>query len=326
MRAIRFFKPGGPLQLVEVDVPKPRNKEVLIKVRFAGINMIDTYHASGVYPVQFNGDKGSGLGSEAVGVVESVGESCTRLKLGDRVASALGPLGAYAEFFMVEEDKVVKVPDFIPDDLCAASLLKGMTARYLVKQTYAVKPGDWVLVYAAAGGTGQIVTQWCHALKANVIAVVSSAEKAKLVLSLGAHHAIITSETPDIAARVKEITQGRGVHVAYDSVGKDTFMHSLDSLQKRGMMVSYGNASGPVEPFAPLLLTQKGSLFLTRPKLHDYVSTREELQENADDLFDAIKSGMIKISPPERFALADAALAHQKLHSRATTGSLVLFP
>ncbi|MEQ1808954.1 MAG: quinone oxidoreductase, partial [Terricaulis sp.] len=278
------------------------------------------YQRSGLYKIALP----SGLGLEAAGIVDAIGDGVTRFKVGDRVVYASGPIGAYAESNIVKAAQAVKLPDAIPFDIAAASLLKGMTARFLLRKTFRVERGHDVVIHAAAGGVGQIAVQWAKQLGANVIAVVGSDAKAEIAKSLGADHTIVTSRD-DIAKRVREIT-GAGAHVVYDSVGKDTFMASLDSLRPLGMMVSFGNASGPPPDINPLALSQRGSLFLTRPTMFHYTATVEQLDETAADLFDVIAKGAVKIATPARYALADAAQAHRDLEARKTTGSLVLAP
>lgn len=322
MKAMRFEQNGGPevLALADLPAPEPGANEVLVRHRAIGVNFIDTYQRSGLYKVGLP----SGLGLEAAGVVEAVGAGVSRFRRGDRIAYASGPLGAYAEANVVKAAQAVKLPDAIPFDIAAASLLKGMTARFLLRKTFRVERGHDVVIHAAAGGVGQIAAQWAKHLGANVIAVVGSDAKAEIAKSLGADHTIITARE-DIAKRVREIT-GVGAHVVYDSVGKDTFLASIDSLRPLGMMVSFGNASGPPPDINPLLLSQKGSLFLTRPTMFSYTATVEQLDETSADLFDVIAKGAVKIAAPTRYALADAAQAHRDLEARKTTGSLVLAP
>ena len=322
MKAVRIDANGGPevITLADVETREPGAGEVRVRNHAIGVNFIDVYHRTGLYKNPLP----SGLGLEAAGVVDATGDGVTRFKAGDRIVYASGPIGAYAETHVVKEVQAVRLPNAIPYDIAAASLLKGMTARFLLRKTFRVERGHFVVIHAAAGGVGQIATQWAKHLGANVIAVVGSDEKAKLVRSLGADHAIVTSRE-DIAKRVREIT-GVGAHVVYDSVGKDTFLASLDSLRPLGMLVSFGNASGPPPDINPLALAQRGSLFLTRPTLFSYVATIEQLDETAADLFDVIEKGVVKIAAPTRYALADAANAHADLESRKTTGSLVLVP
>ena len=321
MKAIRIEQHGGPevLQLADLATPAPGAHEVRVKHAAIGVNFIDTYHRTGLYKIALP----SGLGQEAAGVVDAVGEGVTRFRIGDRVAYSLGALGAYAEAHVVHENRAVKLPDAISFNAAAASLLKGMTARYLLRKTFRVEQGHVVLIHAAAGGVGQILLQWAKHLGAHVIATVGSDAKVELVRALGADHVLVISRDA-VAARVREIASG--AHVVYDGVGKDTWDASLDSLRPLGMMVSYGNASGAVPPISPLVLAQKGSLFLTRPTLGNYVATPELLDETANDLFDVIKQGAVKIAAPTRYALAEAAQAHRDLEERKTTGSLVLAP
>ena len=322
MKAIRLEQTGGPDVLALADIPtrEPGADEVRVKHHAIGVNFIDTYQRSGLYKIALP----NGLGLEAAGVVEAVGGGVTRFKVGDRIVYASGPIGAYAESNVVKAAQAVKLPDAISFDIAAASLLKGMTARFLLRKTFRVERGHDVVIHAAAGGVGQIAVQWAKHLGANVIAVVGSDAKAEIAKSLGADHTIITARD-DIAKRVREIT-GVGAHVVYDSVGKDTFIASLDSLRPLGMMVSFGNASGPPPDINPLALAQRGSLFLTRPTMFHYTATVEQLDETASDLFDVIAKGAVKIAPPTRYALADAAQAHRDLEARKTTGSLVLIP
>lgn len=322
MKAIRIDTHGdaSALRIVDVETPAPGAGEIRVKHHAIGVNFIDTYHRSGLYPLAMP----SGLGLEAAGVVDAIGEGVTRFVVGDRVGYVSGPIGAYAEAHIVNATRAVRVPDAISFEVSAASSLKGMTARYLLRKTFRVERGHAVLIHAAAGGVGQIATQWAKHLGATVIATVGSDAKVAIAKSLGADHVIVSSRE-DIAKRVREIAP-EGVHVVYDGVGKDTWDASLDSLRRLGMMVSYGNASGPVPPIAPLVLARKGALFLTRPSLDAYTATVEELDETAADLFAVIASGAVKIATPKSYSLADAAQAHRALESRATTGSLVLVP
>lgn len=323
MKAIRIAATGGPevLSLEEVERPTPGPYDILIRHAAIGVNFIDTYHRTGLYPVPLP----TGLGLEGAGVVEAVGANVTRFSVGDRAGYCSGPLGAYAQGQVVPESRAVKLPQGVSDDIAAAAMLKGMTARYLLKRTFPLGAGDVAVVHAAAGGVGQILVQWGRALGATIIGVAGSAQKCEIATALGAQH-VIDSSRENIAARVREITGGEGAHVSYDSVGKDTFQASLDSLRPLGMFVSYGNASGPAPAFEPGVLSARGSLFFTRPTLMTYTRTPALLQETADDLFDAIASGIVKIAPPTRYALADARRAHEDLEARRTTGSLVLTP
>ena len=319
--AIRVHETGGPETLVWEEVPKPGPKtgEVLIAQKAVGLNYIDVYFRTGLYkapsmPVT--------IGMEGAGVVESVGEGVSEFAVGDRVAYA-GALGAYAEYRCAPADKLVKIPEGISFEQAAAMMLQGMTAQFLVKRTYAIKQGETILVHAAAGGVGSILIQWAKHLGATVIGVVSTPEKAALIKGLGADHALLTSE--NIPARVKEITGGAMLPVVYDSVGRDTFITSLDCLAPRGLMISYGNASGPVTTDLGVLAT-KGSLYVTRPTLNTYTAKREDLVATANDLFAVVKSGAVKIAVNQTFPLKDAAAAHIALEGRKTTGSTVLLP
>ncbi len=323
MKAIKFEQLGGPevLQLVDAPAPALGPHDVLVRHHAIGVNFIDTYFRSGLYKTQLP----SGLGQEAAGIVEAIGADVSRFRIGDRIVYCGGALGAYAQASVVNETRAVRLPDAIAFDVAASAMLKGATARYLLRKTFRVERGHVVLIHAAAGGVGQIAVQWAKHLGATVIATVGSEAKANIARDLGADHVLITSQG-DIAKRVRELTNGEGVHVVYDGVGKDTWEASLDSLRPLGMMVSYGNASGPAPAFSPLVLSQKGSLFLTRPKLNHYTATPQALDETAQDLFDVIASGAVKVAPPARYALADAAQAHRDLEARKTTGSLVLIP
>lgn len=322
MKAIRIESTGGPevMALADAPLPEPGANQVRVRHHAIGVNFIDIYHRTGLYKNALP----MGLGLEAAGVVEAVGAGVTRFKEGDRIVYSAGPIGAYAEANVVNETQAVKLPDSIAFDVAAASLLKGMTARFLLRKTFRVERGHDVVIHAAAGGVGQIAVQWAKHLGARVIAVVGNDAKAELARSLGAEHTIIQGHE-NISARVKEIT-GVGAHVVYDSVGKDTFMASLDSVRPLGMLVSFGNASGPPPDINPLALAQRGSLFLTRPTMFSYTATPEQLDETAGDLFDVLASGAVKIAAPTRYALADAARAHADLEGRKTTGSLVLVP
>jgi NADPH2:quinone reductase len=321
MLAIQISRTGGPevLEAVEVDTPSPAPGQILVRHAAVGLNYIDTYHRSGLYPLKLP----TGVGLEAAGTVEAVGEGVTRFKLGDRVAYN-GSLGAYAEAAAVPADRVVRVPDTVSLETAAAAMLKGMTAEFLVRRCFHVKPGDPVLIHAAAGGVGQILVQWCKALGATVIATVGSDAKVAIARGLGADH-VIDYSREDIAAKIAEVTAGQGVAVVYDGVGKDTWTASLKSLARRGMTVTFGNASGPVPPFAPLELGAK-SLFVTRPRLFDYIATTEELDESAQALFDVIGSGAVKIEIGQTFPLAEARAAHEALEGRKTTGATLLIP
>jgi NADPH2:quinone reductase len=321
--AIRIEKTGGPEQMkwVEIDLPAPGKGEVQLKNLACGINYIDTYHRTGLYPVPLP----TGLGLEACGVVEAVGEGVTTLKAGDRVAHGTGPVGAYAERRNYPADRLIKVPDAIDDKTAASMMLQGMTVEYLIHRTYPVKAGEWVLLHAAAGGVGSIASQWLNKLGAQVIGTAGSPEKLALAKEQGCHH-VINYRTEDWVKRVREITGGQGVSVVYDGVGKDVFMQSLDCLKPRGYMVQFGNASGPVPDISPLLLSQKGSLFLTRPTLNSYTTSRADLELSAGRVIEAVTKDWIKIKASHTYPLKDAAQAHRDLEARKTTGSIVLIP
>jgi NADPH2:quinone reductase len=323
MKAIRIEQHGGPevMALAGVATPEPGANEVRVRNHAVGVNFIDTYHRTGLYKIALP----SGLGQEGAGVVDTIGEGVTRFKVGDRIGYCTGPIGSYSEMHVVRDDRAVQLPQAVSFDVAAASMLKGMTARYLLRKTFRVERGHVVVIHAAAGGVGQIAVQWAKHLGATVIAIVGSDEKAEIARTLGADHVIVTPRE-NIAARVRRLTDGKGAHVVYDSVGKDTFLASLDSLRPLGMLVSFGNASGPPPDINPLALSQKGSLFLTRPTLFSYTATTEQLDETAADLFAVIESDAVKIAPPARYFLADGAQAHRDLEGRKTTGSLVLIP
>jgi NADPH2:quinone reductase len=322
MRAARIDAVGGPevIRLVDVETPAPGPGQVLIRQTAIGVNFIDTYHRTGLYPIPTP----SGLGLEGAGVVEAVGEGVTRFAVGDRAGFCSGPIGAYAQAHVVPADRCVRIPDNVSDAIAAAAMLKGMTARYLLRKTFPVERGTVCVIHAAAGGVGQILVQWAKMLGATVIAVTGSDEKAEIAKHLGADHVIVSTRT-NIASAVREIS-GEGADVVYDSVGKDTFQASLDSLRPLGMFVSFGNSSGPAQAFEPGLLSAKGSLFFTRPTLFHYTRTPALLQETADDLWAVIASGAVKIAEPARYALEDAAKAHADLEGRRTTGSVILVP
>jgi NADPH2:quinone reductase len=318
--AIRIHETGGPevLKWEELEVAEPGPGQAKLRQAAAGLNFIDVYHRTGLYRQEGTFTPGV----EGAGTVDSVGEGVTNVKPGDRVAYA-GPLGGYAEERLIEADRLVRLPDDIAFDEAAGMMLQGMTARMLLRAVYEVKSGDAILVHAAAGGVGLILCQWASALGATVIGTVSTQAKAELARAHGCAHPILYTHQ-DFAAEVDKITARQKVSVVYDGVGKATFLKSLDCLRPRGLMVSFGNASGPVEPFSPLILSQKGSLFLTRPTLFDYIATRPELEQSANDLFDVVRSGEVKIEVKQRFALEDAAEAHRALEARQTTGSTIL--
>ncbi len=322
-RAIRIHQNGGPEVLRLEDVPRgPLGaRQVRIRQTAVGVNFIDTYDRSGLYPVTLP----SGLGREAAGVVIEAGPRVTALREGDRVAYAGSAPGAYADERVLDAARVVKVPDAVSDRDAAAIMLKGLTAWFLLRRTHRVRRNEPILLHAATGGVGLIALQWALALGAKVIAVVGSDEKAAIAREHGATE-IIVSAREDIAARVRAITKKKGVPVVYDGVGKDTFFASLDSLAPRGLMVSYGNASGAVPPFSPLELSRRGSLFLTRPTLFHYIATSSELARGARELFDVVGSHKVRVRIGKAYPLAEAAQAHRDLESRGTTGSLVLTP
>ncbi|MEI8180279.1 quinone oxidoreductase [Aestuariivirga sp.] len=323
MKAIRIEATGGPevMKLVDIEVGKPGPGQVRVRQTAVGLNYIDTYHRSGLYPLQFP----SGLGLEAAGVVEEVGEGVTSLRTGDRIAYGTGPIGAYAQVRNLPANRLVKLPPEISDETAAGMMLKGMTARYLLRATYVVKPGDTILLHAAAGGVGLIMSQWAKALGATVIGTVGSDAKAAVARAHGCDH-VINYSTEDTVKRLRELTGGKGVPVVYDGVGKDTLMISLDCLQPRGLMVSFGNASGAVPPLDVLLLSAKGSLYVTRPTLNTYTASDADLQETAQDLVNVVASGKVKIPVNQRYALADVVQAHRDLEGRKTTGTTVLLP
>jgi NADPH2:quinone reductase len=322
--AIRFHKTGGPevLQWEEINVGEPGPGEVRLVNKAVGLNYLDTYHRTGLYPMPIP----SGIGMEGAGVVEAVGPGVTEFKPGDRVAYANGPIGAYSEKKIHPADRLVKIPDGISFEQAASMMLQGLTVQYLLRRLHLTpKAGDTVLFHAAAGGIGLIACQWAKALGVNLIGTVSTEEKARLARDHGAAHTIDYTKE-DFVARVNEITGGKKVPIVYDSVGKDTFMKSLDTLQPRGLMVSFGNASGPVDPTNLGILAQKGSLYVTRPTLIHYTAKREELVAAANELFDMVLSGKVKVGPRQSYALKDAAQAHRDLEGRKTTGSTILVP
>ena len=322
-QAIRFHQTGGPdvLQWEAVELPPPAAGEARVRHHAIGLNYIDTYHRSGLYPVPLP----SGIGQEAAGVVEAVGAGVTQVAVGDRVAYTGGALGAYAEVRNIDADQLIPLPESISFEQAAAMMMQGLTAQYLLRQTYRVKPGDTIVIHAAAGGVGTIVCQWAKALGATVIGTVSSEQKAEVARRHGCDHPIIYTRE-NFAARVREITGGEGVPVVYDSIGKDTFMDSLSCLRPLGLMVLFGASSGPVPPFDCTLLARMGSLFLTRPTLFTYASKRADLLAMAAELFEAVASGKVRIEINQRYPLRDAAQAHRDLEGRRTTGSTILVP
>lgn len=322
-KAIRVHAVGGPDKLVFEDVPtpKPGAGQVVVQNKAIGLNFIDVYFRTGLYPAP---SLPFVLGNEAAGEIVALGKGVSDFKIGDRVAY-IAPLGAYAEQRVTDTKILVKIPKAISFETAAAMMLKGLTAEYLLKRTYKVKKGDSVVIHAAAGGTGQILCQWARYLGAVVIGTVGSAEKAKIAKKIGCHHVIDTSKE-DIAKRVREITKGVGCHVVYDGVGKATFMASLDSLRPFGMLASFGNASGPVEPFNIGILGGKGSLYIARPTLFTHISDAATLKAMARNLFKVVSSGVVKIPINQRYPLSKAADAHTALEARQTTGSTVLIP
>lgn len=323
-KAVRIHAQGGldVLHYEDVEIGRPGKGEALIRHTAIGLNFLDVYYRNGIYPPPAG--LPLTLGNEAAGVVEEVGEGVDVVKPGDRVAYA-GPLGAYAEERLIQADRLVKVPDGISDEQAAAMMLKGMTAEYLVRRTYAVKPGDTVLFHAAAGGVGLLFGQWAKHLGATVIGTAGSPDKMDLARAHGFDHVINYRDT-DFVAAVREITGGKMCDVVYDSVGKDTFPASLDCLKPRHLFVSFGQSSGPIPPFAITTLSQKGSLYATRPTLFSYIATRAELEESAGALFDVVARGVVGVRINQRYKLADAAQAHADLESRKTTGTTVLIP
>ncbi len=321
--AIRIHAHGGPevLQWEAVAASEPGPGEVLIRQTAIGLNFIDVYERTGLYP----GALPAGLGREGAGVVEAVGPRVKSVAVGDRVAYASQQPGAYAQERLIAADRVVKIPDGVSDRLAAAAMLKGLTAHFLLRRTHRVRKGDAVVVHAAAGGVGLIAAQWARFLGAQVIGVVGSDAKAAVAREHGCHHTLVLGRD-DLAARVREFTGGQGAHVVYDSIGKDTFFASLDCLRPLGLMVSYGNASGPVPPVAPLELARRGSLFLTRPTLFHYIARRADLDRAARELFAAIGRGVVRIEIGQSYALQDVAQAHRDLEARRTVGSTVLIP
>jgi NADPH2:quinone reductase len=322
-KAIRIHKNGPPsaMKWEDIDLKKPAKGEVRLRQTAVGLNFIDTYQRTGLYPMPLP----AVLGLEGAGVVEALGRGVTGIKVGDRVAYAGGPSGAYATERNYPAANLIKIPKEISDQTAAAMMLKGMTARYLLRDTYRVKKGDTILIHAAAGGLGLILCQWANHLGATVIGTVGSKKKADLARAHGCHHPIVYTKT-NFVDGVKRLTKGAGVPVVYDSIGKATFPASLDCLQRRGLFVSFGNASGPIDSIAPGILSQKGSLFMTRPTLFDYVATRKELEANARELIGVVKKGVVKIEINQTYALKDAAKAHRDLEGRKTTGSTVLLP
>lgn len=321
--AIRFACHGDyqVLSYQSLELPPIGSHEVLVRHKAVGVNFIDTYHRTGLYPLSLP----SGVGKEAAGVVEAVGDDVSQFAVGDRVVYVNGALGAYSEAHIVAEQALIKLPDDISFDMAAAMMLKGLTAAYLLLRTHVLSDSDTILVHAAAGGVSSILIPWAKSIGARVIGTVGSEAKVALAKANGCDEVLLYRQV-DVAARVHELTQGKGVDVVYDSVGKDTFSMSLDCLKKMGLMVSFGNASGAVPDFSPLLLSQKGSLFFTRPVLFDYVANPQEQQALADALFDQLQQKAIDIKITKRLPLSEAGEAHRLLESGTTTGSLILIP
>ena len=323
-KRIQFSTVGGPevLDYVDFEPAAPGPQEVLVRNKAIGLNFIDTYYRSGLYPAPA---LPSGLGTEGAGVVEAVGSDVTRFKAGDRVAYGTGPLGSYGELHTLPEAHLVKLPQSISYEQAAAVMLKGLTVQYLLRQTYQVKPGEIILFHAAAGGVGSLACQWAKALGAKLIGTVSSPEKAAHARALGAWETIDYSHE-NVASRVLELTDGKKCPVVYDGVGQDTWLTSLDCVATRGLLVSFGNASGPVSGVNLGILAQKGSLYVTRPTLGSYANSAQNLQAMADELFDMLASGKLKVNDIQQYALEDAAQAQTELSARRTTGSTILIP
>ncbi len=322
-KVVRYYETGGPevLRWEDVAVGEPGEGQARVRHTAVGVNFIDIYHRSGLYPLPLP----SGLGSEAAGVVEAVGPGVTVVRPGDRVAYAGGPLGSYAEVRLLPAGILVPIPDGVTDQTAAAVMLKGMTTQYLIRRTYPVKAGETILFHAAAGGVGLIACQWLKALGATVIGTVGSDEKAEVARAHGCDHVVISTRE-DIAKRVREITGGTGVPVVYDSVGKDTFLSSLDCLRPLGLLVSFGNSSGKVTPFDIVILSQKGSLYLTRPTLATYTASRADLEATAREVFDVVREGKVKVVVRHTYPLADTQQVHRDLEGRRTVGSIVMIP
>ena len=322
-KAIRYDKPGGPdvMKWVDVEVGDPGEGEIRLKQTAVGLNYIDVYFRTGLYPQPLPG----GLGMEAAGEVTAVGAGVAGLKAGERVAYVARPPGAYAQERVLRADQVVRLPDAISDEAAASAMLQGLTAQYLLRRTYRVQPGDTILIHAAAGGVGLIACQWAKALGATVIGTVGSDDKAQIAKAHGCDYPIVYTRE-DFGARVREITNGAGVPVVYDSIGKDTFAKSLDCLAPLGMFVSFGNASGPLPPIDSSELAGRGSLFFTRPTLFTYIAKRADYDAMAAELFDVIAAGKVKTSINQRYALKDVGVAHADLEARRTTGSTILLP
>lgn len=322
-KAIQIEKTGGPevMKWVDVDVGEPGEGQVRLSQTACGLNYIDVYFRTGLYPQPLP----AGLGMEAAGVVSAVGPGVANLKVGDRVAYVSRQTGAYAQERLLRAEQLIRLPDAISDEAAASIMLQGLTAQYLLRRTYRVQPGDTILIQAAAGGVGLLVCQWAKALGATVIGTVSSDDKAQIAKAHGCDHPIVYTRE-DFTARVREITNGAGVPVVYDSIGKDTFSKSLDCLAPLGMFVSFGNASGPLPPIDSSEFAGRGSLFFTRPTLFTYMGKRADYEAMSAELFDVVASGKVKTSINQRYALKDAAQAHADLEARRTTGSTILIP
>jgi NADPH:quinone reductase len=323
VRAVQFDRFGGPevLEYREVPIGEPGPGQARVAHAAVGLNFIDVYHRTGLYPLALP----SGLGGEGAGTVVSVGDGVTHVRAGDRVAyTAPAPLGSYSEERILDARWLVTLPPAVSDETGAAMMLKGLTAWYLLKRSFRVASGDWILLYAAAGGVGLITSQWARHLGARVIGIVSTPEKRDLALAHGCEHVVLAKD--DVTARVREITDGKGVPVVYDSVGRDTFMQSLDCLRTHGVMVSFGNSSGKVEPFALAELTKRGSLYVTRPTLQDFIRERTDLDAGSAELFELVQKNIVAIEVHQTYPLAEAAAAHRDLEARRTTGSTVLIP
>ncbi|RLA27417.1 MAG: quinone oxidoreductase [Gammaproteobacteria bacterium] len=321
--AIRMHEYGGPevLQYEEIELADPAPGEARVRHTAIGLNFIDTYHRTGLYPM----DLPTGLGSEAAGIVDAVGKGVTEVSVGDRVVYTGRPAESYSQSRNFPAWQLVPIPDDVTDEQAAAVLLKGLTAWYLIRRSYPIQPGDPVLLYAAAGGVGSLASQWAKHLGATVIGVVSTDEKAALARSQGCDH-IIMADDEDVAGKVRALTGGEGVAAVYDSIGRDTFISSLDSLRPHGVMVTFGNASGPVDAFAPVELAKRHSLYVTRPILFDFIADRDSLLAAAAELFDVVGQGIVRINVNQRYPLEDAAKAHTDIEARKTTGSTVLIP
>jgi len=323
-KAIRFQQYGAPevMQLAEVELPAPGPGEVRLRHTAIGVNFIDTYYRTGLYPTPLP----SGLGSEGAGVIEAVGDGVESLAVGAHVVySGHAPLDGYSESRVIRSEVLVPIPSGITDETAAAVFLKGLTAWYLLRRSYRVQAGDAILLHAAAGGVGSLASQWANHLGARVIGVVSTGEKAMQARSQGCHEVIVSRREP-VALRVRELTGGEGVAAVFDSIGRDTFFDSLDALRPHGVMVSFGNASGPVEPFAPAELAKRHSLYVTRPVLGDFIATRDRLLAAAGELFALVQTGVLKVKVNQRYPLAEAVQAHRDLEARKTTGSTILIP